>query len=134
MTPILYNKGETDFTHNGLGYLNDVIKAAVGEERNGAYELSFQYPLTGARYSLITEGAIVKCRLDDSRGDQLFRIYKSSKPLKGIVTFSAEHISYDLNGLPLAGFSCAGLSLVASRTSRMTDSTAEQSKKFIFGS
>lgn len=109
MTPILYSKGETDFTHNGLGYLNDIIKAAVVEERNGAYELSFQYPLSGARYSLITEGAIVKCRLDDSRGNQLFRIYKSSKPLKGIVTFSAEHISYDLNGLPLAGFSCAGV-------------------------
>ena len=36
---------------------------------------------------------------------QLFRVYKTSKPLKGIVTYSAEHISYDLNGLPLAGFS-----------------------------
>lgn len=109
MIPILYDKAETDFTHNGLGYLTDIIKATVPEERNGAYELSFQYPLTGARYSLITEGAIVKCKLDEARGDQLFRIYKSSKPLKGIVTFSAEHISYDLNGLPLAGFSCAGV-------------------------
>lgn len=109
MIPILYEKAETDFIHNGFGYLTDVIKATVLEERNSAYELSFQYPLTGARYSLITEGAIVKCKLDEARGEQLFRIYKSSKPLKGIVTFSAEHISYDLNGLPLAGFSCAGV-------------------------
>ena len=109
MIPILYSKEETDFTHNGIGYLNDIVKATVSEERNGAYELSFQYPLTGNRYNFIIEGAIVKCRLDDSRGNQLFRIYKSSKPLKGIVTFSAEHISYDLNGLPLAGFSCAGV-------------------------
>lgn len=109
MIPILYNKAETDFTHNGLGYLTDIIKATVPEERNGAYELSFQYPITGERYSLITEGAIVKCKLDDSRGNQLFRIYKSSKPLKGVVTFSAEHISYDLNGLPLTGFSCTGV-------------------------
>lgn len=108
MIPILYSKNETDFAHHGLGNLIDAIKVLVPEEGNGAYELTLQYPITGQWYSSITEGKIIKAKLDDSRGTQLFRIYKSTKPLKGIVTFYAEHISYDLNGLPLAGFNTAG--------------------------
>lgn len=107
MIPILYKKGETDFTHNGLGILRDTISASVTEERNGSYELSFQYPITGQWYELISDGCIVKAKANDTSDLQLFRIYKSSKPLNGIVTYSAEHISYALNGLPLAGFSIA---------------------------
>lgn len=108
MIPILYSKDETAFTHHGLGNLIDALKVSVPEERNGAYELTLQYPITGQWYSSIAEGTIIKAKLDDSRGTQLFRIYKSTKPLKGIVTFYAEHISYGLNGLPLAGFNTAG--------------------------
>ena len=105
MIPILYAKKTTNFNNNGLGFLKDAIKAAVTEERNGKYELSLQYPITGQWYSLITDGAIIKAKANETSAPQLFRVYKTSKPLKGIVTYSAEHISYDLNGLPLAGFS-----------------------------
>lgn len=105
MIPILYAKETTNFNNNGLGFLKDAIKAAVTEERNGKYELSLQYPITGQWYSLITDGAIIKAKANETSAPQLFRVYKTSKPLKGIVTYSAEHISYDLNGLPLAGFS-----------------------------
>lgn len=105
MIPILYNKTETDFTHNGIGFLKDATKCTVTEERNGAYECSLQYPITGRWYDQITDGAIIKAKANDTSEPQLFRIYKSSKPLKGIVTYSAEHISYDLNGIPTLGFS-----------------------------
>ncbi len=104
MIPILYAKGATKTeaeTTNGLGALLDCIKCEVTEERNGIYELSMQYPITGARFAEITEGAIIKAKPNDKSDPQLFRIYKSSAPLKGVVTYSAEHISYDLNGLPL---------------------------------
>lgn len=104
MIPVLYDKNETNFTHNGIGFLVDTIKATVTEERNGSYELSLQYPITGRFYSEIANGAIVKAKSNETSEPQLFRIYKSSKPLKGIVTYSAEHISYDLNGIPLLGF------------------------------
>lgn len=113
MIPILYPKGATKTdttTTNGLGALVDCIKCEVTEERNGIYELSMQYPITGARFAEITEGALIKAKPNDKSTPQLFRIYKSSAPLKGIVTYSAEHISYDLNGLPLP-------SLVAENTS-----------------
>lgn len=105
MIPILYDKSETDFTHNGIGFLKDATKCTVTEERNGAYECSLQYPITGRWYDQITDGAIIKAKANDTSEPQLFRIYKSSKPLKGIVTYSAEHISYDLNGIPTLGFS-----------------------------
>ena len=105
MIPILYDKNETVFTHNGVGLLAEATKATVTEERNGSYELSLQYPITGRFYSEITEGAIIKAKANETSAPQLFRIYKSSKPINGIVTYSAEHISYDLNGIPLLGFS-----------------------------
>lgn len=105
MIPVLYNKSETTFTHNGTGLLSEAVKATVTEERNGSYELSLQYPITGRFYSEITEGAIIKAKANETSEPQLFRIYKSSKPINGIVTYSAEHISYDLNGIPLLGFS-----------------------------
>lgn len=105
MIPALYNKSETTFTHNGVGLLSEAVKATVTEERNGSYELSLQYPITGRFYSEITEGAIIKAKANETSEPQLFRIYKSSKPINGIVTYSAEHISYDLNGIPLLEFS-----------------------------
>lgn len=105
MIPILYAKTESTFTHNGIGFLKDATKCTVTEERNGSYECSLQYPITGQWYNQITEGCIIKAKANDTSEPQLFRIYKSSKPLKGIVTYSAEHISYDLNGIPTLGFS-----------------------------
>lgn len=105
MIPILYDKNETNFNHNGIGFLVDTVKAVVTEERNGSYELSFQYPITGQFYTEIANGAIIKVKANETSSPQLFRIYKISKPLKGIVTYSAEHISYDLNGIPLLGLS-----------------------------
>lgn len=107
MIPVLYEKTETDFTHNGIGLLTDTIKATVAEERNGPYELTLQYPITGRYFSMI-EDAIIKAKTNDTSDPQLFRVYRSTKPINGIVTFYGEHISYDLNGLPLAGFSCEG--------------------------
>ena len=101
MIPILYEKNETDFAHNGIGFLADTIRCEVIEERNGVYELTLQYPITGQWYKEIKEGCIIKAKANETSDLQLFRIYKSGKPINGIVTFNAEHISYDLNGIPL---------------------------------
>ena len=98
-------KNESVFSHNGIGVLKDTVSAIVTEERNGSYELSLQYPITGQWYENIAEGCIIKAKANETSTPQLFRIYKSSKPLKGVVTYSAEHISYDLNGIPTLGLS-----------------------------
>lgn len=103
MIPILYDKSESNFSHNGIGFLKDAAQALVTEERNGSYELSLQYPITGQWYNKIIDGAIIKAKANETSEPQLFRIYKSSKPFRGFVTYSAEHISYDLNGIPTRG-------------------------------
>ena len=121
MIPILYKKTENAFTHNGIGFLKDATKCTVTEERNGSYECSLQYPITGQWYDRITEGCIIKAKANDTSEPQLFRIYKSSKPLKGIVTYSAEHISYDLNGIPTLGFSVKNVTPQAAITRAIQD-------------
>lgn len=121
MIPILYTKNESTFTHNGIGFLKDATKCTVTEERNGSYECYLQYPITGQWYDQITEGCIIKAKANDTSEPQLFRIYKSSKPLKGIVTYSAEHISYDLNGIPTLGFSVKNVTPQAAITRAIQD-------------
>lgn len=121
MIPILYEKTESDFSHNGIGYLTDTTKATVTEERNGSYELSLQYPITGAWYAEIAEGSIIKAKANETSEPQLFRVYKSSKPLKGIVTYSAEHISYDMNGIPALGLNVKNVTPQAAITRAIND-------------
>lgn len=105
MIPILYEKDAVNFDHNGIGPLKDTISFKVKDERNTHPELTFQYPISGIWYNRITEGSIVKGKANDTSELQLFRIYKSSKPLNGVVTFYAKHISCDLKGIPIRALS-----------------------------
>lgn len=104
MIPILYESTETDFTTFGIGALSDVTSCIVTEERNGQYECLFTYPITGAHYSDIQAERIIKTKAHQAGDDQLFRIYRISKPLRGIVTVYAQHISYDLSGVSVTPF------------------------------
>lgn len=103
MIPILYAKNESDFTTYGIAALADVTSCVVTEERNGGFEVIFTYPISGRHYQELQAERIVKCKT--GIGDQLFRIYRQSKPIRGLVTFYAQHISYDLSGLALTPFS-----------------------------
>ena len=97
MIPILYEATETAFASNGLGRLRDIIECTVYEERNGRFDLEFTYPVNGAHFEDITEGRIIACTHDDSLDVQPFVIMQSSKPIDGIVTFNACHLSYRLS-------------------------------------
>ena len=108
--PILYSATETDFSNNGLGILGDCISCEVTEEANGIFELVMRYPMDGIHYGDIADRAIIKAKADQIRDPQLFRIYAISKPMSGIVTVSAEHISYDLSGIPVSPFTSGSVS------------------------
>ena len=120
MIPILYDGTEQAFLHNGLGRLADAITCKVTEERNGQYELVMTYPITGVHYSDIAENRIIMAKTEDGGQNQAFIIYKVSKPLNGIITVNAEHISYLLNGfvvMPFNAVSCAdAMSKIADNT------------------
>jgi phage minor structural protein len=102
--PILYSSTETNFDNNGLGILSDCVSCFVTEEANGIFELEMQYPMDGIHYSEILDRSIIKAKPDRFRDHQLFRVYHKSKPLSGIVSISAQHISYDLSGIPVSPF------------------------------
>ena len=109
MIPILYDPLETQFDSNGIGLLTDVISCIVEEERNGSFELTLQYPQEGRLAKYITEDAVIKAKPNDKDGDQLFRIYKSGKPIGGVNTYYAEHISYELNMNPVCRPKISGI-------------------------
>ena len=103
MIPILYKTTETEFTTQGLGALIDCTRAEVTEEINGEYELELDYPTSGAHYSEIKDGTIVKVKVPAESELQCFRVYASSVTLGDQTTFYARHISYDLSGYYVRG-------------------------------
>lgn len=99
MIPILYESDELEFRSNGIGRLYDCISAIVTEERNGIYECEFEYPVTGIHYKDIQLGRIIAVEHDTSGDVQPFDIYACTRPIDGVVTFYAYHVSYRLRGV-----------------------------------
>lgn len=108
MIPVLFAETETEFTTQGLGSLTDAISCIVTEERNGVYELEMQYPVTGIHYADIQYRSIIAAIPSPYRSRQPFRVYKITRPLNGVVTVYAAHLSYDLNSIPVNPFSALG--------------------------
>ena len=95
---ILYDHDEEAFTSNGLGALPDAATCTVTEERNGGYEVEMEYPLTGSHFSDIQKRRILYVKPNPYDDPQPFRIYSITKPINGIVTVHAAHLSYDTSG------------------------------------
>lgn len=104
MNPILYDANETDFSKIGYGVLSECLSCVVEEELNGKYEAEFTYPVKGTLYNYIAPKRIVKIKASEITNPQLFRIYKQSKPINGIVRYFCQHISYDLNAIAIKPF------------------------------
>ena len=104
MKPILFAPDAVEFTTNGLGVLADSPRCEVTEERNGPYELEMDYPIDGQHFSEITHSAIIYAVPADGKDPQPFRIYDITKPLDGLCTIYAEHISYQLAHIPVTPF------------------------------
>lgn len=111
MIPILFPSGATDFSTNGLGRLADALECTVTEERNGPYELFLKYPISGAHFAEIALSAIIYADPAPGKGPQPFRVYRIERPIDGVCSIYAEHISYQLSMIPVMPFtagSCAG--------------------------
>lgn len=103
MRPRLYTEA-TGLQGNGAGILSDCITCTVTEERNGGFELELQYPVTGLHYGDIAMRALLLVDPNPYAQAQYFRVYKISRPINGVVTVNAAHISYDLSGVPVSAF------------------------------
>lgn len=104
----LFDSEEKTFDTNGIGVLLDAESCLVTEERNGIFELEMVYPIDGQHYADISLRRIIVVKSNPDSDPQPFRIYEISKPINGLVTINAEHISYDLSGYPVSPFKVEG--------------------------
>ena len=110
MIPILYPETETNFTSNGIGRLADAIFCEVQEELNGLFELTMTYPQNGIHAESIAERMFILAKPNQVSNPQPFRIYKVTKQAIGKrLVINAQHLSYDLNGFPVAPFTVTGV-------------------------
>lgn len=107
MTPVLFGAGAATYETQGLGALADALTCEISEELNGEYELEMTYPVSGRRYADLKNRCIIVAKPDPYRGEQPFRIYRITRPLNGVITVYARHISYDLSGVPVTPFTAA---------------------------
>lgn len=109
MKPVLFAPTATEFTTNGLGKLSDAASCTVKETRNGAFELTLKYPVEGIHYAEIQQRSIILAKPNPVDLAQPFRVYRISKPINGLVTVYAYHISYDLTGIPVSPYTAASV-------------------------
>lgn len=132
MNPILFAENSTAFTTNGIGRLSDAISCDVTEERNGQYTLEMTYPVTGRHYESIAQRAIIVAKPSAGSSPQPFRIYNISRPINGIVTIDAYHISYDLSKNVVMPFSVTASASACQTTLNGLLSNAVETCPFTF--
>ncbi|NCB82399.1 MAG: hypothetical protein EOM38_08340, partial [Bacilli bacterium] len=99
--PILYQAGETNFNHLGLGILKDTISAVVSEDLNGRFELDLVYAYNNRLSKSLVSGNVIKVDAGNILKKQLFTIAQVSKTLDGKISVHAEHVSYIMQDLTL---------------------------------
>ena len=104
MTPILLKAD----AKTKIGWLSECIECEVTEERNGVYELELVYPIGATHANDIVTDCYIKAKPNQTSTNQLFHIYKVSKPINGEFTVYAEHVSYILSGYPVPTVSASG--------------------------
>lgn len=109
MTPILLKADAT----TKIGWLSECTACEVTEERNGVYELELVYPIGATHANDIVTDRYIKAKPNQTSANQLFHIYKVSKPINGEFTVYAEHVSYILSGYPVPTVSVTGNAQVA---------------------
>lgn len=107
--PRLYPPTAAAWDTNGLGALSDCISCVVEETLNGPFELEMQYRLNGLHYADVTLRSIILAKPNPTARPQPFRVYKISRPINGVVTINAQHLSYDLSGIVIEPFNAPSL-------------------------
>lgn len=94
--------------------LPDTIDMEATEERNGAFDLEMQYLYAGENAVEITCERFVMAVPQRAQAEEPFRVYEIDKPINGVITVKAHHISYDLDGYTLEPFTATGIANIMS--------------------
>lgn len=97
-TIVLYEKKNNDWNSLGLGPLTEAINPLVTREKNGIYDLAFQYPVNGKLFNELKVGRWVTANAGPTTvaRKQKFEIAQITKPKNGIVNVYCEHYRYKL--------------------------------------
>ena len=107
LIPILFEYNTTDFSTHGIGDLTDCIECVCEQDEEGAFEMSFTYPVTGELLGELTIGRLVYAKVNPWQNPQIFRIYGYEKEIGGKIQINCQHISYDLCDVPVKVFKSA---------------------------
>lgn len=105
MIPILYEANETEYLTNGIGRLSSAVTCTATEDSTGYDEVLIKYPITGEHYADVELDRIILVKPAQNRRTQPYYIYNISRPINGIVTINARHISYKLAGMVVMPYS-----------------------------
>lgn len=99
MSITLFEQHEQEFTSNGLGILDDVLKCVVTEVRNGKFELEMEYPIQGEYSTELKENRYIYVAPNDYDAPHPFRIYEVASDLAaGHLTIKAVTKVDELSG------------------------------------
>jgi len=107
MIPVLFPYDTSPagpFDFGSLGRLGDALTCKVTEaygDHSYQYSLEMTYPATGRHFEELTAYNIILAVPSMDAQPQPFRIRKVTRPIGGVVTVYADHISYDLDGFPV---------------------------------
>lgn len=131
MRPVLFDSRATTYDTNGLGRL-ECVSCVVTEERNGMYELEAQVPESAELASSLEMDSILLVKPSQGASMQAFRVYKITKPINGLFTVQAQHISYQLSNIPTMPFSMAASSSACAQVLAALKSNSVESCPFSF--
>lgn len=110
MIPVLFESTETKFdtsVSNGLGRLYEATSCICTEKRNGEYYLTMEYPFASEMYKYLEKGRYILAEPSSNYRPQPFEIDTISRPMGGIVTVTAWHISDHLRYIPVMPFTAS---------------------------
>ena len=127
MIPILfestYPNTTRTFTGHGIGDLIDATEVIAEENSDDGHEweLTFTYPENGELFSEITLERIVVAKANTYQSPQAFRIYSITKNINHTISVACQHISYDLQNIPVKPITAvgAGPALIAMKSNML---------------
>lgn len=132
MIPMLYAPNAAEFDTLGIGELSEAKECTVSEERNGAFTLKMKIPMTAAYADQINVGSLIVADASPAQPRQAFEVTNVKKGLDGMISISANHISYRLLWSILRPFSATGIAAVISRLNTKTGTNYVDGNVFTF--
>lgn len=98
------------FPDHGIVDLVDCIECVAEETADDghSWELELVYPQSGLGFNEIQIDRLILAKANNHQRHQVFRIYSIEKNIKQTITVRAQHISYDMNNVPVKVFSATG--------------------------